>query len=138
MSPHRSRSLAMVAVLTTMLVAVLGGGVAYAAWSTGGSGTGRTTAGSLVTPDVTASRSTTAPSSAVDLSWSATSQFAGVSYSVVRSPGNVTLNCTSSPCSDTGLSPGTTYTYAVTAKLHSWTAAGIGDRVHRHRGPLCE
>jgi hypothetical protein len=102
---------------------VLGGGAAWAAWSSTGTGAGATAAGSLVTPVVTATRSTTSPTSAIDVSWTAAGELPGTTYSVKRD-GTTTLACTSSPCTDSGLAPGTSYSYVVTANLGtSWSSA---------------
>lgn len=126
MSRTLFRSTATAAVMVTVLTAA--GGVAAAAWTAAGGGAGAVPTRSLVTPEVSATRSTTSPSSAVDVAWTAPGQISGTTYAVVRSSaggGEVTLSCTSSPCSDTGLASGTTYTYRVTAALGTrWTATG--------------
>jgi hypothetical protein len=101
---------------------LLGGGGAWAAWSTAGTGAGATKAGSLVTPVLTATRSSTSPTTAIDVSWTASGQLPGATYSVKRD--GTTISCTSSPCTDSGLASGTSYSYVVTAKLGTnWSAA---------------
>ena len=114
----------LLTVIATVLVAVtvLGTGVAYAAWVIAGSGSGATAAASLAKPVLTATQSSTSPESAIDLSWTAGAQPPGTTYEVRRN--GTTVVCTSpSPCTDSGLAPGTTYSYVVTAKLGLWTRA---------------
>lgn len=113
----------LTAAATAALVGsvVLGGGAAWAAWSVSGTGAGTSAASSLVTPVVTATRSTTSPTTAIDLSWTASGQLPGTTYSVTRN--GTTIACSTSPCTDSGLTAGTSYTYSVTPKVGSWTGA---------------
>ena len=121
--PRLSRSFLTAAATAALAGSVLlGGGAAWSAWSVSGLGAGASAAGSLVTPVVTATRSTTSPTSAVDLSWSAPGQLSGTTYSVTRN--GTSIACTTSPCTDSGLAAGATYSYVVTASLgSSWSAA---------------
>lgn len=116
----RSRHSTLIASLA-VAVTVLSAGVAHAAWVKTGAGSGATSASSLVTPALTAARSATSPTSAVDLSWTDSGQLAGSSYQVRRD--GTLIGCSSSPCTDSGLAANTTYSYVVTAKLGEWTAA---------------
>jgi Bacterial Ig-like domain (group 3) len=122
--PRLSRSpLTIVAIAALVGAVLLGGSAAWAAWSVSGTGTGRTAAGSLVIPAVTATRSSTAPTTTIDLSWTAPAQVTGATYSVTRN-GAAFSACTASPCTDSGLASGTTYTYIVTAKVGTnWSVA---------------
>lgn len=114
----RPRLLTVTASLVVALT-VSGVGMAQAAWMMSGSGTGSSSADSLVTPALTATRSTTSPASAIDLSWTAAGQLPTATYEVTRD--GTPISCSSSPCTDSGLSAGTAYTYVVTAKLGLWS-----------------
>jgi hypothetical protein len=97
-------------------VAVLGGAPAVAAWTKSGAGEGAAEATSLVVPtDVSAAGTS---NTTMSITWSAPGQLNSATYQVVRN-GTTTLSCTSSPCSDTNLTAGTTYSYVVSAKLGS-------------------
>lgn len=116
----------MLVVATAFLAVLLGGGAA-SGWSVPGAGAGAVASDSLVAPVVTATRSATAPSSRIDVTWTAAGQLSGATYEVTRTSGSTTTTlagCTASPCSDTGLVAGTTFTYTVTAKLGGWTRSG--------------
>ena len=116
----RSRPSTVTASLA-VAVTLLSAGVAHAAWSKAGTGSGATSATSLVTPELTAVRSTTSPTSAIVLSWTEGGQLAGASYEVRRN--NTLITCASNPCTDSGLAADTTYSYVVTAKLGEWSKA---------------
>ena len=121
MSRFSRTPLTVVATAALAGAVIAGGGAAWAAWSVSGGGAGSTTAGSLVTPAVTATRSATTPTTAIDLSWTAAGQLPGATYSVTRN--GTTISC-ANPCTDSGLTPGTSYTYAVTPKVGaSWSAS---------------
>ena len=67
------------------------------------------------------------PPSRIDIAWTAAGQLAGATYAVTRTTGSTTTTlagCTSSPCADTGLASGTTFTYTVTSQLGGWTRSG--------------
>lgn len=114
----RPRLLTVTASLVVAMT-VSGVGMAQAAWMMSGSGTGSSSADSLVTPALTATRSTTSPASAIDLTWTAAGQLPTATYEVTRD--GTPISCSSSPCTDSGLSAGTAYTYVVTAKLGLWS-----------------
>lgn len=121
--PRLSRS-PLAAAATAALVGsvVLGGGAAWAAWSVTGAGNGATTAGSLVTPVAAAATSPTAPTTDIQVTWTANGEPAGTTYVVTRDA-TTDLTCTSSPCTDGGLEPGSTHSYVVSARLGSaWRA----------------
>ena len=105
------------------LVAV-GAGLAFAYWpSTDSSNPAAASATSLSAP--TGATATEAGATSATISWTAGSQPTGTSYVVVRNPGvNQVTVCTvpaSTPtCTDSGLSPATTYSYSVTAVLDAW------------------
>jgi hypothetical protein len=114
-------------------LAVLAGGLpvlpALASWLSVGSG--HVVAGAeVLTPPVTVLAVPVAPtSSAVDVTYAPGTNPSPAGYVVVRDktaaggPGPVTLTCTTSPCHDTGLTSGVTYTYTVQTVLGAWTAA---------------
>lgn len=112
---HKRSRFSTAAVAGAVLgVAVLGGAPALAAWSKAGTGAGAAQATSLVTPtDVSA---TGASNTTMTITWSAANQLSGATYQVVRN-GSTTLSCTSSPCTDSGLTAGTTYSYVVSSKI---------------------
>ena len=116
----RSRHSTLIASLA-VAVTVLSAGVAHAAWVKTGAGSGVTSATSLVTPALTAARSATSPTSAIDLSWTDAGQLAGTTYQVRRD--GTLIGCSSSPCTDSGLAANTTYSYVVTAQLGQWIKA---------------
>lgn len=116
----RSRPSTVIASLA-VAVTVLSAGVAQAAWVKTGSGSGATSSTSLTTPIVTATRSTSSPTSAIDVSWTATGQPAGTSFEVRRD--GTPITCASNPCTDSPLASGQSYSYVVTAKLGQWTKA---------------
>ncbi len=101
----------------------LAAGLAFGFWvSTDSSHPAAASATSLSSPTVSAAE--VSPTSA-KVSWTAGSQPAGTNYVVVRNPGaNQDAVCTvpapTSSCTDSGLSPGTAYSYSVTATLDSW------------------
>lgn len=118
-------------VALTGLFALLLGGVASAAWNLVGTGSGSGKASSLAAP-TSPSAATVAPtSSSIDISFSPASNPPGTTYTVTRDKtasgaAGATVACsglTASPCHDTGLATGTTFTYTVAAVLGSWSAA---------------
>jgi hypothetical protein len=82
-------------------------------------------ANSLSAP--TSATATEASSTSVTISWTPPgSQLPGAQYEVIRNPGGgQVIVCTvSAPtCTDSGLSPGTTYQYAVMADLDNWQSS---------------
>jgi hypothetical protein len=113
-------------LVAVALVAMAGAGTALAYFTTTGSGESAPTGISqLAKPTVTA---TAQSGGAVILTWATvTAPGPGaVTYSVTRNGGEAGGGCSSSltltTCTDTGLEPAT-YTYVVTAKWRSWTAA---------------
>jgi hypothetical protein len=127
-SSHRPHSLGLVmsGLAAIVMVGVLAGGVAFGYWlTTDGSNPGVASASTLSTPSVTTAESS---GTSVNINWTAGTQPHGVQYVVKRtSPGSLTVCTTSSSsCQDSGLSPGTTYTYSVTAVLDLWQSpAGV-------------
>ena len=108
----------------------LGAGLAFAYWvSTDSSNPASASATSLSTPSVSTAE---ASATAVTISWTAGSQPTGTNYVVVRNPGAsqvavCTVPASTSTCTDSGLSPATTYSYSVTAGLDAWqSSAGTG------------
>ena len=110
-------------LMTAILVVLLGGGAATAAWAKLGTGVGAVAAASLTAPNPSAAKSGTSPTTSIVVTWTATPSIPGVSYVVAR--GATTLSgCSNTSCTDTGLSPGTQYSYTVTTTLQGWTKAG--------------
>lgn len=110
--------------------ALLTAASAFGYYTSKGSGAGTGPVGELTVPTITAA--TAAAGGTVALTWNGSTVPSGaVSYSVTRDGGAPAGNCptASEPeeavttCVDEGLEPGT-YTYKVTAKYRSWTAAG--------------
>lgn len=130
---NRRRRVVIAGTALTALVAT-GAGVAFAYWSTSGTGTASAATGTLNAPSITSVSSTSGSGSAT-IAWSpsATSATAPApaGYFVTRfNGGSSSPACGSSAnsliigtsCTDTHVADGT-YTYVVTAKLNSWTAA---------------
>lgn len=120
------RTLRLGAAACFGVLLALGLGAATASWSSSdNSNNAVAVAGVLATP--TGATATPAGSGAVTVSWTVPGgQLAGAQYKVVRTsgPGSPTTVCpaTASPCSDTGLTAGTTYGYDVTSVLGAWTS----------------
>ncbi|HEY5473191.1 MAG TPA: hypothetical protein VIK32_08370, partial [Candidatus Limnocylindrales bacterium] len=118
--------------LAALAIALLAAANANAYWTSFGSGSGNSQAGTLAAPTITAA---TPGAGTVALSWSAVTPPDGsgtVYYYVTRGGGNPGGNCptsvnpptsysTGTTCTDSGLAA-STYTYTVTAVWHSWTA----------------
>ena len=86
------------------------------AYDSGGNSSGATaTAGTYPLPSISSFTAATNSSSSITLTWTATDNGGpgGLTYAVKR--GSTALSCTASPCTDTGLSAGTSYTYTLTA-----------------------
>jgi hypothetical protein len=131
---RRPRARWVIAAAIAILVGL--GGIAWAYWTTTGSGTASASTATLNPPsDVTATA--TPGSGTVPVSWTASAVSAGhvapTGYYVTRASGSTSANaCGTSPtalttatatsCSDTSVPDGT-YHYNVTAVYHSWTAA---------------
>jgi trimeric autotransporter adhesin len=106
-------------------------GIAWAAWVTNGSGAGRAKGGTL--PTWPTPSSTTITSSAITLTWSDVtvggqplSTLTGGRYVVSRNGGASSAGCggasgiAATTCVESGLSPATTYTFTIAAKLGNW------------------
>lgn len=103
------------AVVALGLVGVAG--PAVAAWTSAGSGAAPATARSLL---AVTGQQASAAGTTVTVSWTSGANPGGTVHRVVRnSTPNVTLACTSSPCTDSG-APSGTYSYTMTPKLSSW------------------
>jgi hypothetical protein len=122
--PRRSR-----VVLTGLGVAgvsALVAGLAYGYFvTTDSSHPASASATSLSAPSVGVAE---ASATSTTVSWSAGSQPPGTNYVVIRNPGAgqvtvCTVPASTSSCTDSGLSPGTSYSYSVTAGLDSWKSA---------------
>lgn len=124
---HQRTRTRIAVIAAAVLAVLLGSGAASAAWLATGSGLGAVPSDSVVTPSVTATRSGSSPTTRIDLSWSAPGQMSGVGYRVTRSSNGSTTTltgCTTSPCADSGLAPGTSYVYSVTASVGGWSRSG--------------
>src|SRR5262249_56463620 len=108
--------------------------VAWAAWVVAGSGTGRAKAGALPTGPTPAS--TLITSSSITLTWSEVtvggqplSTLPGGRYLVSRNGGTSGTGCggaagiAATTCVDSGLSPATSYSFTIAAKLGNWTGS---------------
>jgi hypothetical protein len=111
------------ALVTAILVVLLGGGAATAAWTKLDTGSGAVAVNSLTAPSPSAAKSGTNPSTSIVVTWTATTGLPAVSYTVLR--GTTPLSgCSTTSCTDTGLSPGTQYNYTVTTTLQGWAKSG--------------
>ncbi|MGA9761553.1 MAG: hypothetical protein WBQ14_03940 [Gaiellaceae bacterium] len=117
--------------LAALAIALLAAANANAYWTSFGSGSGSSQAGTLDAPTI---GNATPGAGTVALSWSAVTPpgLGTVSYYVTRGGGNPGGNCptsanpptsysTGTTCTDSGLAAGT-YTYTVTAVWRTWTA----------------
>ena len=117
-------------ILVVVLVASIPG-IAWATWVTGGSGTGRAKGGTLPTGPTPSS--TIITSSTITLTWSDVtlggqplSTLTGGRYVVSRNGGASSVGCggasgiAGTTCVESGLSPATTYTFTIAAKLGNW------------------
>ena len=120
------------AVLTgTALLAVAATGTAAAAWLSSGTGIGGAAATALSAPTSPTATTVAPTASAIDIGFTPASNPTGTTYTVTRDKAasgvvGATVACsglTASPCHDTGLSSGTTFTYTVTVVLGAWTKA---------------
>lgn len=132
-------------VVAGVLALVLAGGLpAHAAWTTTGTGTGAGAATVLAAPGAPAAVAVAPTDSAVDVSFTLPAQPPGTTYTVLRDltttgglgPQVACAGLTASPCHDTGLASGTTYTYAVVATLGSWSTAAPTTAAAATTGPL--
>jgi YD repeat-containing protein len=78
--------------------------------------TSTATGGTYPLPSITSFTAVAASSTSMTLTWTASDSGGpgGLTYSVTRN-GTSVSGCTTSPCTDTGLAPGTSYTYVLTA-----------------------
>lgn len=131
-------------LLGAVVLALCGTASAQAAWSLSGSGSGGGAAASLTAPGAPTAAAVAPTDSAVDVSFATGSQPPGTTYTVVRDvtangdpgPAVACSGLTASPCHDTGLAGGTTFTYTVTAVLGSWSAAAPSTATTATSGPL--
>jgi hypothetical protein len=104
---------------------------ALASWDVRGTGSTEARADALAPPAALAATPVAPTSSAVDVTFTAAPGPVGTTFVVQRDktatglPGPVTLACTASPCHDTGLTSGVTYTYSVTATLGGWRTTPV-------------
>ncbi len=116
---HRLRRRVVGAVATVLLLAVAP--PAYAYWTAASTGSyGRAQASTLPSPSVTANAIT---ARSVGLSW--TRPFTPTAYALSQAPGPL-AGCSAAPaasstgCTPSGLTPNTSYTWTLSASLHSW------------------
>jgi hypothetical protein len=124
-SSGRGRVLAGAAAVVALIALIAG--LAFAYWvSTDSSNPAAASATSLSAP--TGATAIEAAATAVKISWTNPgTQVTGAQYEVIRNPGAgpvvvCTVSALTSNCTDTGLSPGTAYSYSVTAVLDSWVS----------------
>ena len=125
-SSRRGRVVAGIAGGTALVVLVAG--LAFAYWiTTDSSNPAAASATSLSAP--TGATATETGATSVKISWTNPgTQVTGAQYQVVRTPGTGTLCTVSAPtssCTDSGLSPGTAYSYSVTAVLDAWQSTAV-------------
>lgn len=129
-------------VVRVVTVALLGVGMtaapALAAWTGNAPGSSRAKATTLAAPTGVSATAVSPTTSAIDISFVLATNPPGTTYVVTRDKTTtgaagpqVVSGCaalTASPCHDTGLASGTTYTYTVKAVLQSWngTTASAG------------
>jgi hypothetical protein len=125
-SSGRGRVLAGAAGVIGLIA--LAAGLAFAYWvTTDSSNPAAASATSLSAP--TGATATETADTSVKISWTNPgTQITGAQYEVIRNPGvGQTVVCTvsapTSNCTDTGLSPGTAYSYSVTAVLDNWVSS---------------
>ncbi|GAA1617277.1 MULTISPECIES: hypothetical protein [Kribbella] len=116
-------------MLGIVLLALTGGGTAWAFWTAAGTGTGSAATGTL-NPPTNVTAVTTPGLGTVQLSWTASAQASGYYVTRVRDSDSTTAAaCGTSPsqpttgtsCADAAVADGT-YHYTVTAVLVTWTA----------------
>ncbi len=114
------RGLLAAAVAVLVLMAA---GPAYSFWTATSSGPyGRAVASTLATPVLSTG---TVTDTSAGLSW--TQPFTPTSYTLGQSPGSI-AGCSATPsvastsCTATGLTPNTSYTWTLGARLHSWNS----------------
>ena len=128
---RRSRSGLLAGALTTTVVLGALAGVAFAFFQT--SDSSNPAAASAASLSAVSPSATEVSSTSVSISWSNPgSQASGTEYVVQRTSPGVSTVCTTTGagqlgntsvadlCQDSGLSPGTAYSYSVTAKLGNW------------------
>lgn len=123
-----------VAVASVAAVAVAVASPASAAWSTNGSGAGTGKAVSLAAPTSLGTAAGSPAHTAINVTFSASSNPSGTSYTVTRDkkkdgtagPEVACSGLTASPCADSGLTASTTYTYTVKAVVGGWSAQAAG------------
>jgi hypothetical protein len=109
----------------------LGAGTAFAAWSPGGNGSGRTLARAIGVP--TSVSATALNSSTIQITWAAPGggSVTPTQYVVRRTAPSTATVCTVAPptttCNDTGLAGSTTYSYTVESRIGTnWTSGPSG------------
>ena len=130
--PHRRWTPKLIVSVLASLLVLVGVGVAWAYWTSQGTGAASASAATF-NPPTNVTAGSTAGSGSVAVSWSAGSLSTGGApsgYYVTRLGDSSTAPaCASSPatlltatsCTDAGVADGS-YTYQVTAVYHSWTA----------------
>jgi hypothetical protein len=124
--PRRGATAALLTLVVTALVVIASAVTAGAVWSPASAGNGSSTATSVGLP--TAAGATATSSSTTNVGWAAP---AGpgptpTQYVVKRTAPTTTTVCTvggtTFVCQDAGLTPATTYTYTVEARVGSWSS----------------
>lgn len=118
----------LLVVVAGAALVVAGGLPAVASWGVRGAGTTTAGAAALLAATGVAAAPVAPTATAVDVTFTAGAQPPGTTLVVQRSSAAtapVTLSCTVSPCHDTGLTSGVTYTYAVRASLGAWLGPAV-------------
>ncbi|MDT4892727.1 MAG: hypothetical protein QOE97_1762 [Pseudonocardiales bacterium] len=131
--PNRRRRIVLAGIASVALLAT-GAGIAFAVWSTSGAGAASAPTATLNAPSITSVTSASGTGS-VSVAWSPSATSASApapaGYYVTRKSGATSAPaCGSSPsslisgptCTDSTVADGT-YTYVVTAVLHSWSTS---------------
>lgn len=134
---RRTRRRGVVSLLVAVVVVAIGAALAFGYWTTTGSGSASATTGTLNAPTV---QQPSATGGTVHVTWTApaggtapsayyvTRTNTSTSTTVAACNTSAAQTTTSLSCDDTGV-PSGTYTYAVTAVYHSWTAKGTSPSV---------
>jgi hypothetical protein len=116
----------LLAITAAIVVLISHVGPAGAVWAPGSAGTGQSTAGSVGLPTATAATATS--SSTVNVTWAGPGPASPTptQYVVRRTAPTAATVCavggTTFACPDSGLSPVTTYTYTVEARIGAWSS----------------
>jgi hypothetical protein len=124
-------------IAPTLIVAVvlLAAQSAFAGWAPAGGGSGRSGASALGVP--TGVTAAALGSTSVQVTWTAPAGVAPTGYVVHRTAPTPAVVCTTAAlvCTDTGLSPSTTYSYTVTATRSAWSSAASSPASATTSGP---